>query len=539
MGGKSPRGQPAPRAARARNAPARPRIFVSIASYRDTECQWTVKDLFEKAAHPDRVFVGICWQYIAEEDADCFLVRTRPKQVRVIEVDARQSRGVCWARAQIQGLWQGEEFFLQIDAHSRFAPGWDEMFLEMLRACPSERPVLSTYPASYVPPDRLGADNIAIINAKEFDDNGVLAQGSRAVAQAEMPAVPQATAFIGAGTLFAPAGIIEEVPYDPHVYFTGEEITLAARLWTHGWDLFTPNRCAVYHEYSERPNKRRHWHDHKRWLELSRRGARRVRHILGTEISTDPDIVQDAAKYALGTRRSLEAYEAFSGVDFRRKLIGGRTQAEIESAFSREERGRRIAGRFTEIWRANGWGCAETRSGSGATLEQTLVVRRELERLFAELGVRTLVDAGCGELNWMSRISEKLDLYLGFDVVEDLVAELRKRFEARKTHLFNTAEITQHVLPRADAILCRDVLTHLPHAMVSEALQNFRKSGSRYLIATTFPRGRNDAIRIGAWQAMDLCAEPFRLPAPRLLINEELKNSVKSLGVWALDDIAK
>ena len=49
-----------------------PRIFVQIASYRDPDCQNTVKDLFEKAAHPERIFVGICWQFIKGEDDDCF-----------------------------------------------------------------------------------------------------------------------------------------------------------------------------------------------------------------------------------------------------------------------------------------------------------------------------------------------------------------------------------------------------------------------------------------------------------------------------------
>ena len=38
-----------------------PRIFVSIASYRDTECQWPVKSLFERARPPERVFAGTCW----------------------------------------------------------------------------------------------------------------------------------------------------------------------------------------------------------------------------------------------------------------------------------------------------------------------------------------------------------------------------------------------------------------------------------------------------------------------------------------------
>lgn len=60
-------------------------IFVSIASFRDPECQWTVKDLFEKANDPSRVYVGICWQYDKEnsEDSNCFLEKYPfPKQVR-------------------------------------------------------------------------------------------------------------------------------------------------------------------------------------------------------------------------------------------------------------------------------------------------------------------------------------------------------------------------------------------------------------------------------------------------------------------------
>ena len=36
-------------------------IFVSICSYRDSECQHTVKDLFDKAAYPGRISLGICW----------------------------------------------------------------------------------------------------------------------------------------------------------------------------------------------------------------------------------------------------------------------------------------------------------------------------------------------------------------------------------------------------------------------------------------------------------------------------------------------
>src|SRR4051812_21937399 len=87
---------------------AEPRIFVNIASYRDTECQWTVKDLFDKARDPERVFVGLCWQFVPEEDQDCFQVETRPEQCRVVEFHARQGLGACWARHHAEKLWRGE-----------------------------------------------------------------------------------------------------------------------------------------------------------------------------------------------------------------------------------------------------------------------------------------------------------------------------------------------------------------------------------------------------------------------------------------------
>lgn len=514
---------------------ALPRIFVSIASYRDTECQWTVKDLFEKAAHPDRVFVGICWQFIRDEDADCFQVRTRPDQVRVIEVDARESQGVCWARAQIQSLWQGEEYYFQIDAHSRFAKGWDEMLIDSLRRCPTPRAVLSTYPASYTPPDKLGKDIVALINAKEFDERGILMLGSKGVAPADIPSPRQPVAFIGAGEVFGPSAIVKDVPYDPFIYFIGEEITLAVRLWTHGWDIYPPDVCAVYHEYSERPNKRRHWHDHKKWTELSERAAVRIRHLLGTEPAANALALQQLDRFGLGSARPLEAYERFSGVDFRRRLINGKSQEQLEAELRPEAMRERIVSRFTDIWRTNGWGSSETRSGPGSTLAQTEQLRALLPGLFQDQGVRRLVDAGCGDLNWITHVSETLELYLGFDVVPGLVTDAQRRIEARKTHFAKTADITRDILPKADLILCRDVLTHLPHDLVLDALAAFRKSGTRLLLATTFARGANDPVRLGGWQPIDLCAPPFNLGEPLLRLSEGLPQSSKALGLWRLD----
>src|SRR3989337_2011738 len=104
-----------------------------------------------------------------------------------------------------------------------------------------------------------------------------------------------------------------------------EESRAPGRLGTHGWDIYAPNRVTVYHEYSERPNKRRHWHDHKLWTELSDRAMKRVRHLLDKEACSDAEALRDMKRYGLGTRRGLAQYEAFAGIDFRRKLIGGKS----------------------------------------------------------------------------------------------------------------------------------------------------------------------------------------------------------------------
>ncbi|CAE8664901.1 unnamed protein product, partial [Polarella glacialis] len=61
-------------------------IFVSIASYRDNQCQYTIQDLFSKAKHPERVVVGVCFQ-VAKEDEDSFLLDLGPWYLETAIVD--------------------------------------------------------------------------------------------------------------------------------------------------------------------------------------------------------------------------------------------------------------------------------------------------------------------------------------------------------------------------------------------------------------------------------------------------------------------
>ena len=516
------------------------RIFVNIASYRDTECQWTVRDLFDKAEIPDRVFVGICWQFDPETDQDCFVIKTRPEQVRRVDFHPSESRGVCWARAQTQRLWEGEEFTLQIDSHMRFVQDWDRILLEMIDACPAERAVLSTYPTAYEPPDTLLPPLIATILPKEFDGKGMFRVRSTAVPPSKAPKQPTPTAFIAAGYLFAPAGVIEDAPYDPHIYFQGEEITLAARLWTHGWDLFTPNRHVIYHDYTRRPEKTRHWEDNTNWAMLNERSERRVRRLLsgiplGPEDETDETFVE-FKRYGLGAARSLAEYEDFCGVRFRTgEIDSDRLASALDPGDPDQAAKRRRV--FTSIWKRRDWANDESVSGGGATLGETTVIREALPEIFSEFGIEILADAGCGDMNWMSRISDRLRIYLGFDIVPGLVDAARGTFADRENHFFSLADIVTDPLPRCDAILCRDCLTHMSVDEARAALRQMRRGGSTYLIATTHLSGDNAEPTRGTWFPMNLEVYPFRMPPPLRLIRESDQGTKKSLGIWRLSDL--
>jgi Rps23 Pro-64 3,4-dihydroxylase Tpa1-like proline 4-hydroxylase/peroxiredoxin/GT2 family glycosyltransferase len=308
-------------------------IFINIASYRDPECQWTVKDLFEKANNPDRIFVGICWQFDEKEDQHCFEVVTRPDQVRILPVDWRDAEGVCWARYQTQQLWDGEEYNLMIDSHMRFVPGWDDLMINELAACDSPKPFLSCSPAAYTPPNQLSTHiRPTVRRVKPFMADGNLrCQGEPLDRK---PHKPLNGAFMVANFAFSRAEVLKEVPYDPFLYFDQEEISYAARLYTHGWDVFSARDQFLYHYYntvkapggSVRPLHWRDLHkeDNKRIQYLRERGLKRFNHMTRYQESTDQDVTQLLNEFGWGTVRSLDEYEAYSGVDFKNKVCSER-----------------------------------------------------------------------------------------------------------------------------------------------------------------------------------------------------------------------
>ena len=320
-----------------------PRLFVSVAAYRDRDCVNTIADLFAKARWPERLTVGVCWQSLSPDDDDCDPLGAHRDQCRILRFDISEAEGACWARHQVQSLWRGEEYVLQIDSHTRFVEHWDEKLLAMLAECPSPRPILSNYPAAFTPPDHIDSHVVSVISALSFDGDGMLKLGSEGFDPAHVPDVPQPTAFCGAGFVFGPSAWITDVPYDPYLYFQGEEITLAVRLYTHGWDVFRPSDVLAYHDYNNRPDRPKHWIDRRDWATLNQRSMQRIRHMLGMGESDDAEALRELDRYGLGTQRSLAKFQALTGINFKARTVNGKTTAEIEAEQPPEVKRRRTA----------------------------------------------------------------------------------------------------------------------------------------------------------------------------------------------------
>lgn len=191
------------------------------------------------------------------------------------------------------------------------------------------------------------------------------------------------------------------------------------------------------------------------------------------------------------------------------------------------------------------WGYVESVSGSGSTLKQTKIIRDEIPKILKQLNISSILDIPCGDFNWM-RLIDLSDLtYIGIDIVRPLI-EQNNRLYSNSKRKFLHLDVIKNNLPSCDLIICRDLLVHLSTKDIFSALRNFKKSGAKYLLTTTFTGShrltQNKEIESGAWRPINLCGNPFSFPEPILLINEQCTEldgmySDKSLGLWKLETI--
>ncbi|KAL7559540.1 hypothetical protein ACA910_011930 [Epithemia clementina (nom. ined.)] len=341
-------------------------IFLSLASYRDETCFTTLYNAYAKAQHPDQLFVGLVQQNCHENcksgvlangtvedvppDDDCYAkfcasdigqVRCnnqKKQQVRLLDINESESLGPYAARYLTSKLWYGESWFMQIDAHMTFAQNWDALSVAMLNKAPSTRPVLSHYPPAHTidletrrgqPSSRLCGP---VFSRSDLENQIIRLEGG-AVWDKQHQETPLFAPFTAAGYFVSHSRMLKEVPFDPFLpwIFMGEEIIMSSRLWTSGYDIFSPTQSVVGHWYVRR-HKPKFWESVHRAFTvgvhnpLQMHILDRVRYQMGypeaaPDLLSDRTILTAVESYTMGRVRPLSLYLTLVGLNMTTKEV--------------------------------------------------------------------------------------------------------------------------------------------------------------------------------------------------------------------------
>jgi hypothetical protein len=298
------------------------KIFIQIASYRDPQLKPTLKNCIENAKYPENLVFSITWQHSKDDEWDNLDEYRCDPRFKIIDIDYKTSKGACWSRNMLQQQYGGEEYTLQIDSHMRFEKDWDDTLIKMIKQLQDKgipKPLLTGYVSSF-DPDNYPAGRVNEPWRMAFDR--FIPEGAVFFLPETIPSwqdlkEPVTSRFYSAHFAFTLGQFCEEVQHDPEYYFHGEEISIAARAFTHGYDLFHPHKVVIWHEYT-RKGRTKQWDDDKEWGKRNELCHKKNRQLFGMD---GEEVTLDFSKYGFGTQRTLKDYENYSGLRFSKRAV--------------------------------------------------------------------------------------------------------------------------------------------------------------------------------------------------------------------------
>jgi SAM-dependent methyltransferase len=189
-------------------------------------------------------------------------------------------------------------------------------------------------------------------------------------------------------------------------------------------------------------------------------------------------------------------------------------------------------------------------SGNGSSIAVTTETRRIMKRIIRDYNIKSIVDAGCGDITWIPVLLKELAdegieiTYTGCDITKFLIEKHKEKYKHHKNMSFLHLDLANGKLPKGDLVLCRDAIQHLLVKDGIKALKNISDSGSKYLLATTYIRqtpekNTQDLKRTGYCISRDLMRKPYNLHDAIALFSEKNNEYHKYLGLWELPIIFK
>jgi hypothetical protein len=283
-------------------------ITISIASYRDPDLVNTIRSAIDNAKYPDQLFFSVFSQAEDSEHPDLSFV----KNLNYQKAHWSESLGACWARERANRDLTGD-YFLQIDSHSRFLPNWDKLLVLAYKKAQSfwgNRIFFTNYPD----PFELDVNGDAVTLAQPtffkleayWHEEARMVQGKWADVEDTINGDEQF--FMSANSMFSEVRLMQEVPYDPELYFTGEEPSLALRAYTRGIRLISPTVKFMFTNFN-RPNSNRrlHWEDNPSWHELNDKSYSRLKKIMSGD--------KTLGKFGIGSTYLFNQYQKITGIN--------------------------------------------------------------------------------------------------------------------------------------------------------------------------------------------------------------------------------
>ena len=122
-------------------------------------------------------------------------------------------------------------------------------------------------------------------------------------------------------------------------------------------------------------------------------------------------------------------------------------------------------------------------------------IRAHLPKIIEEFNISGLLDAPCGDFNWMQHALKQVDgvTYTEGDVVNHFVKKTNKE-RATDNISFVDIDITKDILPDADLILVPDCLIHLSYSDNLLFLSNLARSNIKYIKDKRFKQSKQEHL---------------------------------------------
>ena len=290
-------------------------IFVSIASYRDKLCADTIKSLYNNAKYPNNIYLGICQQNKID-DEDCLKNLDIDKNnIKIIRLSYNDAKGPTYARYLCSKLWDGEEYFLQIDSHTKFIKNWDIKCILSIKNLKniSNKPVLSHYPRNFDDSNNYNdveKYKVSYIKHFYYNQHNIIKYDGARIFNTYNTFIK--TPFITGCMLFAESTFLKDIQYDPTLkyLFTGEEILHSLRFFTHGYDVYIPNQNILFHYYIRNDNPKL-WDDLK-YYKKKLITINKIKHVLNSKTNDNANKI--LGNYGLGYNRSINDFYKYLNI---------------------------------------------------------------------------------------------------------------------------------------------------------------------------------------------------------------------------------